>query len=644
MLRKRRLVTLSLFTLLLLSLVGVACWYFVLRDTGDPRLNQHVRNTPPVPIVFTSRTDPASFRAGASLGDYSNEGKAIRGYGQPQWQAREGRLRILTTSGKVRELTWEKKLPDGGTLIDVMSPSISPNGKTVYFAGRRTDADGGRFRIYSVGIDGSDLKQITGGANDTGCVRTPPLRFGENGEKLSDEQRKKIDFDDIDPTTLADGTLIFASSRQPDTGGRDRRATQIWIKELKGTPRSLTANRSNDRWPYIAADRSIIFSLWSYQPEVINAAGTELVRHNPPKAESTAPADRWFGANITPSGESFSQVLKVTQPVWRPRPLASGNIVFMTPDPTLGAPFSSSNENPESQRLLVAQGPQGYVDSAPSSLAVGSVLPEPVTSQLKWLSAHNEQNRPLSLATPSPLPPKQIVLAASPIKDGKPNDYGIYLAGTEDWSDKPDGPSTPITLLFNDPELIDAEPVAVYVRPIEAGLIRTPTSWPTDTVKEIPLSDGKMYKGEAAKLESRQLTSVAVAEFPGQKPKTGEGPIFPIFPSQSIKKIVFYVSHRDRFDDPEKSIVRGTLEKLHETPVIRNGDAFETAVPIGSPTLLVGVDGEGKIVQVESKSGSKFYAYAGDHVSGARPGGYTFCTGCHTGHTFGGNPIAEKRK
>ena len=128
--------------------------------------------------------------------------------------------------------------------------------------------------------------------------------------------------------------------------------------------------------------------------------------------------------------------------------------------------------------------------------------------------------------------------------------------------------------------------------------------------------------------------------FPGQTPAEGTGPIYPHFPRGSIDKIVFYASHRDRYDDPERPVVRGTLQKLLEVPTRRQdaSASFDATLPVGSPTLLIGIGPNGKVatVPVPGKDAS-YYAFAGDHVSGVRPGGYHFCTGCHTGHTFTGN-------
>src|SRR5262245_27816491 len=123
--------------------LAVALVWLLFRDRGDARLNAYVYERPPCPIVFTSRTEPASFLAAAP------EGEIFVYPGQRLWQAREGRLRLLTPRGTVHELTWNKALEGGGTLIDVMSPSVSTDGTKIVFAGRRSD-DHGHFRLYEI--------------------------------------------------------------------------------------------------------------------------------------------------------------------------------------------------------------------------------------------------------------------------------------------------------------------------------------------------------------------------------------------------------------------------------------------------------------------------------------------------------------
>src|SRR5262249_53481789 len=147
--------------------------------------------------------------------------------------------------------THGRELPDGGTLIDVMSPSVALDGKRILFAGRREGH--GHWRIYEVGVDGRGLRQLTGGPDNPGWVALPPLRFAAAGSRLSDEERRAIDFDDVDPVDLGGGSFAFASSRLPDLGrGHSRRATQLWTWPAGASaPFATTANRNNDRWPFL---------------------------------------------------------------------------------------------------------------------------------------------------------------------------------------------------------------------------------------------------------------------------------------------------------------------------------------------------------------------------------------------------------
>src|SRR5262249_14340825 len=157
--------------------------------------------------VFTSRSEPLSFEAAAP------EGEEFTYPGRRLWAAREGRLRLLTPRGTVHELTWGKSLPDGGTLIDVMSPSVSLDGKKVLFAGRKGGDAPGHFRLYEVNLGGSGLRPLTGGPDDEGCAVVPPMRFAPDGSVLPDRERRRIDYDDVDPVEVSrePRRILFAS-------------------------------------------------------------------------------------------------------------------------------------------------------------------------------------------------------------------------------------------------------------------------------------------------------------------------------------------------------------------------------------------------------------------------------------------------
>src|SRR5437764_689131 len=167
-LRRRWLLAAGFLVVVLAAAGSAGYWFFLRPDPGDGRLAAFVRGRPPVPVVFTSRSEPASLEAAAP------DAEEFRYPGTRPWAAREGRLRLLTPRGTVHELTWGKPLPGGGTLVDVMSPSVSQDANTVLFAGRKGGDDPGHFRLYEVRLDGSGPRPLRGGPDDDGAVAAPP--------------------------------------------------------------------------------------------------------------------------------------------------------------------------------------------------------------------------------------------------------------------------------------------------------------------------------------------------------------------------------------------------------------------------------------------------------------------------------------
>ena len=349
--------------LVVVGLGGAVAYWFAVRDPGDPRLRAFVHSRPPVPVVFTSRTEPASFDAAAP------EGEGFTAPGQRLWAAREGRLRKLTPAGTVHELTWGKPLPDGGTLIDVMSPSISIDGERILFAGRRADGHG-RFRLYEVGVDGTGLRALTGGPDDAGCVAAPPLRWTADGSSIPLVERQATDYDDVDPVELnfADRRIVFVSSRTPDLG-RDhaRRSTTLWVRHADGRKEPASANRNNDRWPYLLTSGYLGFSLWSRNREVVTADRTDI---RPGETGASVPADGWLGAFTQMPGGHFGMLVKPAVPVWRPRPLFANRLTFMT---TLADPATAGDHPP----LTVVQALPGTLARVPQILVRSHVVPGP---------------------------------------------------------------------------------------------------------------------------------------------------------------------------------------------------------------------------------------------------------------------------
>lgn len=614
----------------LLMLGGSVPLWLMRADPGDPRLNALVRARPPVPIVFTSRTEPASLTAAAPAGEGFTEP------GQRLWAAREGRLRLLTPKGTVHELTWGKPLSDGGTLIDVMSPSISLDGKRVLFAGRQGGEGPGRFRLYEVGVDGQGLRALTGGPDDEGCTAVPPLRWRADGSTIPDVERRATDYDDVDPVELnfADRRIAFVSSRDPDLG-RDhaRRSTTLWVLHADGRKEPASANRNNDRWPFLLTSGYLAFSLWSRNREVVTADRGELRPAEYGVAGATRPTDAWVGAFTQIPGGHFGMLVKPAVPVWRPRPLFANRIAFMTT-------FAGSGDDPP---LTVVQAPPGLLANAPSAQDPAQSLPRTEGPLLRRGPDRDADGRPLWLATPSPCPPGHVLLAGAPLAAGAskpgPGAYGLYLA-SDDW---PEGtaPADPaevdLKLVFDDPEYVDAEPVAVYERPFTLHEAARKPGGGT-APEELTLAGGRAYHGPMGQMFATGLDGPTyMDELPGQRTDIGDAPVFTGPPAGAIDHLRVYAARRDRFDDPVRPRVHGDWELILKVPV-KNGTAA-TWAPTDAPTALAGFGTDGKVVRwttpAKDSAGrsAAFYAYAGDHYSLTRPLGRHFCVGCHPGHS-----------
>jgi hypothetical protein len=239
-------------------------------------------------------------------------------------------------------------------------------------------------------------------------------------------------------------------------------------------------------------------------------------------------------------------------------------------------------------------------------------------------------------ATPSPCPPHHVVLAAAPRKHREPDagNFGIYLSDHDNWGSTDDT----LTLLFDDPDFVDAEPVAVYPRQSKLW----PTTAPKQSVEsgvdqELRLTNGTTYRGPLGTIFNSGLYAFQHGDLPGQRTDTGEGPIFAQPPPESLHSVRIYASRRDRFDDPVKPRIPGAWELLVDAPV--TGNTLGTRIPANVPTVLAGFGKDGKIVRwttpAKDSQGRQatFYAFAGDHYSAARPMGKHFCIGCHPGHS-----------
>ena len=180
------------------------------------------------------------------LGRYSPEGDGL----------------AVVTNWKNRpevKLLLKDKLPVGS----VLHPDLSFDGKRVLFSfcdHSESDLNRRRFLIYEIGVNGSGLRQITGGVND-------PLTTTENRETAIVE--------DYDPCYLPDGGFIFTSTRQQahircQYGGRYfanfvlHRGELDNLDELGPRVARISFNEAPEWEPSVQADGSVLYTRWDY--------------------------------------------------------------------------------------------------------------------------------------------------------------------------------------------------------------------------------------------------------------------------------------------------------------------------------------------------------------------------------------------
>lgn len=178
-------------------------------------------------IVFCTRArydDPHWY---ANLGYYCDDAnrKAYAGNGKPD----SGRLcRLDPRTGHVTVLLDAK----GGSVRD---PQVHYDGHTIVFSLR---ADGTDFyHLHEIQADGSGLRKLTDGP-----------------------------FDDIEPTFLPDGDLVFVSTRA-------KRWVNCWMTQVAtlhrcgpdgSDIRRISANTEHDNTPWVLPDGRLLYTRWEY--------------------------------------------------------------------------------------------------------------------------------------------------------------------------------------------------------------------------------------------------------------------------------------------------------------------------------------------------------------------------------------------
>jgi hypothetical protein len=158
----------------------------------------------------------------AGFGEYP-DGQTPRGYGDG------GRLcRLNLRSGELQLLVDD---PQGG----VRDPQVHYDGQKILFSYRKGGT--ATYHLYEIDIDGSDLRQLTDGPDD-----------------------------DIEPTYLPDGGIMFGSSRC-------RRFVNCWFSRVATlyrcdadgqNVRMISSNNDHDNTPWVLPDGRVLYMRWEY--------------------------------------------------------------------------------------------------------------------------------------------------------------------------------------------------------------------------------------------------------------------------------------------------------------------------------------------------------------------------------------------
>ncbi len=209
-------------------------------------------------LVFVSRQIPEMGTV------YWNVPKGMPGVGPfSRFQvAAPGKLLIREANGTIRTLIDGSK-PSTATLelIDVNAPDVAYDGSTIVFAGLpqgeydlRPMTNPGAWRIYTMQVDGTDLRQVTTASQDD-------LDLSQFGDIVGQFRG----YDDTDPVWLPDGRIVFSSTRWPSLAMYGAaRTSNLHVVNADGSDlQRITSERNGADRPIIdPLTGRIVYSRW----------------------------------------------------------------------------------------------------------------------------------------------------------------------------------------------------------------------------------------------------------------------------------------------------------------------------------------------------------------------------------------------
>ncbi len=292
---------------------------------------------------------------------YANFGYYAADVNQKVYQTSGSKLcRLNLTTGRVQALVDDPH----GTIRD---PQVDYDARRILFSYRRSDSS--HFHLFEIRPDGTGLRQLTDG-----------------------------DCDDIEPTYLPDGGIVFCSSRC-------NRWVNCWLTQVAilyrcdadgGNVRPLSSNGEQDNTPWVTADGRIMYTRWEYVDR------SQVDYHHLWTANPDGTGQMVFFGNLNPSTVMIdakpmpgsTQVVAIFSP-GHGRTEHEGQVTIvdhgngpddrgyakiLTPDPVYRDPFPLNAE-----RILVARWGEAQIMDLTGTSATFYALPDADIRAGMWL-------------------------------------------------------------------------------------------------------------------------------------------------------------------------------------------------------------------------------------------------------------------
>lgn len=566
-------------------------------------------------------------------------------------------------------------------LVDVQSPDVSFDGTRIVFAGATTlnpEAGDYGWRIYEINVDGSGFRQLT--FSDR-AITIPSEGDFMNGAVYGV-------YDDLFPAYMADGRIVFNSSRYPTRAHYDeRRSFNVYVMDGNGGDlHRISTERASNLHPTPLPDGRIMVSRWWNQfnqptergiynridnrdADRVLADGTIILanpyeRFNPAGAlltngyEVRVGPNSWHLMTMNPDGTDFERL------AWTPTfdwaiTLDDGHDTFAAIQPAVvlnGGQLHIAFTSQTDQTMAHSTALTGIRVARPGAELIYQNTNDVIAGLSYEQDWGGDESGPYAI-NPAGLPDGRILYSQSHTDNSLPtngnyNDDGVdfYLQGSReqyelyvmdiDGGNKALVPVDLASIGMGTADVMDG--AVVVARTGWTALGDTFTDVPSDDPLDFNLpnsmpaywftNNDTMGDIETATIHNPNVYANAPLEFPyvNNSPPPGSVATAQVWVDANQFTGAFCY---DDYPQPcdtyrQDTQVRGVL--WAEVPVTLAG-AFTATVPADTMGFIVLRDGNGRIV----RDWNRGYLSIAQGSAWARPGEVVECTGCHMGHVSG---------